>query len=126
MKTLHVYTLLLATVSIGCAIPISHPLPARNQPSCRDIVIPVQAEAQNAQFPPYPNSTASGVMYQYLASFNSSALPSTLISGTFDISATFCEPTVNVQGRNSTIQVLIHGLSETKVRLVCQNLLRLN
>jgi hypothetical protein len=54
-------------------------------------------------------------MYEYLGSFDPATLPTALVSGTFAISATYCEPSVKVEGREGTIQFLLHGLSATKV-----------
>ncbi|KAH8660715.1 hypothetical protein BGZ60DRAFT_344848, partial [Tricladium varicosporioides] len=36
------------------------------------------------------------------------------VSGTWNISVTYCEPTVNVEGRGDTIQLLLHGVAYTK------------
>jgi hypothetical protein len=112
--------MLLALGTVGYAIPTKQPSDPNPQAKCTDIILPIQAQAFNSKFPPYPNSTAPGVMYQYLASYNASVLPSTLVQGTFKISATLCTPTVNVKGRENTIQVLLHGLSSTKVRRIYQ------
>src|ERR1700753_1466269 len=111
------YSLLLAIATVGYAHPGKKPpSTSGNQSNCQDIMLDIQAQSHNLVYPPYPNSTAPGMMYQYLASYNSSALPTTLVQGTFKISTTFCQPTVKVQGREATIQVLLHGLSATKVR----------
>jgi hypothetical protein len=115
MKTLQAFAV-LAMGAIGSAIPVNPSASPGYEAKCRNIVLPVEAQAQNNIFPPYPNSTAPGVMYQFLASYNASTLPSHVVHGTFKISATFCEPTVQVKGRENTIQVLLHGLSATKVR----------
>jgi hypothetical protein len=115
MKALQV-SALLAMSAFGCAIPVNPSSSPDYEAKCRNIVLPIQAQSQNKQFPPYPNSTAPGVLYQYLASYNASTLPLKLVQGSFKISATFCGPTVQVKGRENTIQVLLHGLSATKVR----------
>lgn len=82
---------------------------------CRDLFLPIKAAANNTVYPPYPNSTTPGVLYQYLQSFNTSTLSVAPVSGTFNISATYCEPSVKVEGREGTIQFLLHGVSATKV-----------
>jgi hypothetical protein len=103
--------IVLSLGSIGSAAPLPD-----NEPTCTNITIPITASAKNLAFPPYPNSTAPGVIFQYLKSFNSSTLPATTVSGTFEISATYCEPVVKVAGREGTVQMLLHGLAATKVR----------
>jgi len=77
-------------------------------------MLPIKAAANNTDLPPYPESTEPGVLYKYLA-FNASALPPVFVSGTFNISALYCEPSVKVKGREGTIQLLLHGLTATKV-----------
>lgn len=84
-------------------------------PACTTIVLPIKASAENTIFPPYPNSTEEGAYLKYLGSFNASALPTHTVSGTFDISATYCEPSVKVRGREATVQLLLHALASTKV-----------
>jgi hypothetical protein len=81
---------------------------------CKDLVLPIKAAANNTALPPYPDSTEPGVLYKYL-NFNASQLPPVEVSGTFNISALYCEPFVKVEGREGTIQFLLHGLSATKV-----------
>ena len=102
--------------SLGLAAPIQSSSSCP-QPLCRDIVLSIKAAANNTVFPPYPNSTAPGVIYQYLASFDPSKLPTAPVSGIFDISTTYCEPSVKVEGREGTIQFLLHGLTSSKVGL---------
>ncbi len=108
----------ILALSLG-AIASCVPLQKRwaPKPVCTDIIIPVQATANNTVFPAYPTSTAPGVMYQYLQSFNASALPVATVFGSFNISATYCQPSVNVTGREGTIQFLLHGLSQHKGEL---------
>jgi len=113
MKLSKISTLLALSV-VASAIPNNKPPSAGHNRHCRDVDLSIQAQANNVQLPPYPNTTAPGAMYQYL-NFNSSTLPRKLVNGTFKISATYCEPTVKVKGRERTIQVLLHGLSGTKV-----------
>ena len=107
-----ILALSLGTVGLSTPLQSSAACPA---PRCRDIVLPIKAAANNTVFPPYPKSTAPGVMYEYLGSFDPATLPTAPVSGTFAISATYCEPSVKVEGREGTIQFLLHGLSATKV-----------
>lgn len=96
-----------------------HTKPATTAPTplCTTIVLPIKASANNTIYPPYPNSTAEGTYLQYLGSFNASTLPTHTVSGTFDISATYCEPSIKVRGREHTIQLLLHALANTKASL---------
>jgi hypothetical protein len=87
---------------------LSTPIGAGHEPKCVNIIIPVTASAQNVVFPPYLNSRALGVAYEWLGSFNFSTLPKAEVSGTYHISATYCKPVVNVTERAQTIQLLLH------------------
>lgn len=111
--------LVLSLAAIGHSSPILQRSKncSTSVPICRDVFLPITAAANNTVLPAYPNSTEPGVAYKYLASFNASTLPTAPVSGVFNISATYCEPSVSVEGRNGTIQVLLHGLSYTKVSL---------
>ncbi|KAE9381918.1 hypothetical protein N431DRAFT_539450 [Stipitochalara longipes BDJ] len=82
---------------------------------CKDIIIPVTATANNTLLPTYPDSTSPTAFYQYFGSLNFSKIPpfTNPVSGTFNISATYCEPTINVAGRNA-VQLLVHGVAYTK------------
>ena len=114
---LHHRALILALAATGYSLPANGRRNDNPEAVCKDLMLSITATANNTVLPPYPNSTAPGVIYQYLSSFNSSALPSRTVSGTFDISVTYCEPSVKVEGREGTIQLLLHGLSATKVSL---------
>jgi hypothetical protein len=86
-------------------------------PICRDLKIHVNAKAQNFALPPFPNSTNTTAVGQYLSSFNASTIPQSVsVSGTFAIAATYCQPANKVPGRENTIQLLLHGVGYTKVR----------
>ncbi|KAI1123576.1 hypothetical protein F5Y10DRAFT_251438 [Nemania abortiva] len=84
------------------------------KPLCKELVFTINAAANNTALPPYPNSTGPGVLFQYLSSFNASALGTVPTAGTFNISALYCEPTTKVKGREGTIQYLLHGLLSNK------------
>ncbi|KAI0437884.1 hypothetical protein F4803DRAFT_570309 [Xylaria telfairii] len=83
-------------------------------PLCKELVFTINAAANNTALPPYPNSTEPGVLFQYLSSFNASALGTVPAAGTFNISALYCESTAKVKGREGTIQYLLHGLLSNK------------
>ncbi|KAH7402184.1 Alpha/Beta hydrolase protein [Phaeosphaeria sp. MPI-PUGE-AT-0046c] len=85
------------------------------KPICEDLTLHVDAKAQNFALPPYPPSTDPRAVGQYLSSFNSSSIKQNLtVSGTFAISATYCRPAQEVPGRETTIQLLLHGVGYTK------------
>ena len=80
-------------------------------------MLPIHATAENAVLPTFPETTSPSAVYEYLGSLNYSSLAHNTISGVFNISATYCEPSVKVEGREGTIQVLLHGVAYTKVIL---------
>lgn len=82
---------------------------------CQDLVLPIKAATMDNAFPPYPNSTFLGTFYEYLCSLSNVAL-GTNVSGKYNISVSYCKPTVKAQGRVDTVQMLLHGVSATKVR----------
>jgi hypothetical protein len=100
-----------------CSLVAGQPC-ATNASPCTDILLSISAEATHAVLPPFPKSTAAGVALQWLQSATSNPSNATQkVSGTFNISATYCEPVIRVQGREGTIQLLLHGLSVDKVKL---------
>lgn len=105
----------LTLLAVGHGSPTKAITSQRNCPStCKTLILPVNAQARNTVFPPYPDSTEPGVMYKWLGSFNSTGLPTALVEGTFNISATYCEPTKRSGNGDNKFQVLLHGLSATK------------
>jgi len=84
---------------------------------CREITLPINATANNAVLPSFPNATSLSAVYEFLDSINNASLASTSVSGIFNISASYCEPSIKISGRESTVQLLLHGLSYTKVCL---------
>ncbi|KAJ8123014.1 hypothetical protein O1611_g9697 [Lasiodiplodia mahajangana] len=106
-----------ATITIALATAsLAAPTPARCSPKplCKELLFTINAAANNTALPPYPNSTEPGVLFQYLSSFDASALGTVPAAGTFNISALYCEPTTKVEGREGTIQYLLHGLLSNK------------
>ncbi|KUJ08252.1 uncharacterized protein LY89DRAFT_599986 [Mollisia scopiformis] len=78
-------------------------------------MIPVTVTANNTLLPIYPNSTSPTAFYEYFGSLNFSRISpfANTVSGTFNISATYCEPSTNLEGRNA-VQLLVHGVAYTK------------
>lgn len=83
--------------------------------SCRNLTISVTASANNLDLPPFPNDTSRAAFGKYVRSFDPSTLSTKKVDGTFNIAATYCEPLIDVPGRENTIQFLLHGLAYTKV-----------
>lgn len=117
-RTMNCKQLLFIVVLSGLAnsAPTNTSCSSISKPTCIDLMIPVTATANNTLLPTYPNSTSPTAFYEYFASLNFSNIPSftNTISGTFNISATYCEPTIKVDGRNA-VQILVHGVAYTKV-----------
>ncbi|KAI0191640.1 Alpha/Beta hydrolase protein [Astrocystis sublimbata] len=95
--------------------------PCPPKPLCKELMLPISATANNTALPPYSDSTEPGVFFEYLSSFDVSALDTVPTSGTFNISALYCEPTVKVKGREGTIQYLLHGLLSNKEYWIGEN-----
>jgi hypothetical protein len=79
----------------------------------------IEATAMNTAFPPYLNDTSPGIFYKYFASISNLPLAANKVSGKYNISVSYCKPTVKVEGRENSIQILLHGVSATKVRCSC-------
>jgi hypothetical protein len=112
----HQFLLILASAGLGVSKPTNISCSSNAKPLCRDLVISVKATANNTLLPAYQNSTNPFAFYEYVGSLNSSTIRpfANTVSGTFDISATYCEPTYKVEGRNA-VQLLVHGVAYTKV-----------
>ncbi|KAF8857025.1 hypothetical protein BDZ45DRAFT_448805 [Acephala macrosclerotiorum] len=65
-------------------------------PTCTDVMIPVTASAENVVFP-----VTTPISY-------------VTVGGTYNISARYCEPAVNIHSRRNTLQFLVHGITFTK------------
>jgi hypothetical protein len=108
----------LILIRASFALPLNQSCaPAAPIQNCLDLFIPIEASANITEFPAYPNSTNPSEIYQYLESLGSSnvTFPEKPISGTWNMSVRYCEPTVEVESRKDTIQFLLHGFAYTKV-----------
>src|SRR5690242_11630009 len=78
-------------------------------PTCTTISIPVSISAQNARFPADFTTTSLLSVVGALGAvvFNS------LITDSYTIVGTYCEPEVLEEGRKGTVQVLVHGATYT-------------
>lgn len=106
---------LLATLSVSTSTPV--PAPRYPSPVCTDLIVPVIATAIQTIFPPFNSITANAL--QYISTLDFASQPQDKVSGTFNISVRYCKPTVEVEGRQNTIQMLLHGAAYTKVVLSC-------
>lgn len=103
-------------VALGIGVAQSSSSTTRG-PICQDLTLHLEASAQNFALPPYLPSTDARAVGQYLSSFNPSIIKQNVsVSGTYAISATYCRPVQKVPSRDSTIQLLLHGVGYTKVR----------
>ncbi|PMD19374.1 hypothetical protein NA56DRAFT_705542 [Hyaloscypha hepaticicola] len=102
--------LLLLVLLFGAAF--SNPIhPRQAVPAgCVNFNIPVTASADNVALP--PGLDVSNLLL--LLNPPVFEVTSQLASGTFDIAATYCPATTYVEGRENTLQVLLHGATYTK------------
>lgn len=77
--------------------------------SCKNVTIPVTISATNVQLP----STLSLANLTTYLSLTAQELTNVAISGTYNINGRYCEPSVQIAGRNTTLQFLNHGLAQT-------------
>ncbi|KAH6674980.1 hypothetical protein B0J14DRAFT_25506 [Halenospora varia] len=110
LTTLLPISLFLATIH---ATPVPKDC-TTTPPNCKDILLPISAAAENTLYPAYPNLTTSKAFLQYLGSLANATTSPLPVNGTWNISVTYCEPVVKVQGREDTIQLLLHGVAYTK------------
>jgi hypothetical protein len=71
---------------------------------CVNISISVIALANNTALPPSLNLSNFVLLNPLIFEVTSQ-----LASGTFNIAATYCPPSINVEGRENTLQVLVYG-----------------
>lgn len=89
-------------------------------PPCTDLVIPITAGASNNVFPipgnfNYSDPNAVDALIYQIGSNEPYPVQST--RGTFQLSARYCAPQVNIASRAKTIQllVLVHGVTYNKL-----------
>lgn len=118
-KTFSYYTMLLAFVPaiLGLASTVhGSSIEQRKAPVCNDQVsITVSASAPNLAIPAsfnlsQINSTADAQAFASQV-YNT---PTTISTGTYTIRGRFCEPAVYNASRQNTLQVLVHGIAETR------------
>lgn len=77
---------------------------------CTDLTLQITANVAGIQLPTSLNITGAEALN--LAAHNS--LGKEVIGGTYNIAARFCEPTKDVESRRNTLQLLVHGVQQTK------------
>lgn len=84
-------------------------------PSCSEFKIPVQVNTMNFYINPNVNSTAAlNNTMQNIFSGLVNLVSNVTVSGTYNISARYCEPEFRNSSRSNTIQLLVHGITYTK------------
>ncbi|PMD40183.1 alpha/beta-hydrolase [Hyaloscypha variabilis F] len=101
----------LLFVLLGAAV--SSPINKSRQavpPGCVDFTITISAWADNTALPVGLTLSNAFLLLNPLVF----EVTSQLASGTFDVAATYCPPVDHVEGREETLQVLIHGATYTR------------
>lgn len=110
--------LLLLNTSLSAALP-SAPI-KRSGPTCTEVVLPVTISANNLVI---PDSLVSGLTSatplsltgaETLINSVGNTLQSALVNGTWNIAGRFCEPEVQIAGRESAVQLLVHGIASDR------------
>lgn len=94
------------------------PLSAAAGPKCSDLTVTVTASANNQPLPLGVDLTTPSGITAFIATLAGTPLtlfPAVPVSGTFQMSARFCEPEVVVPSRKNTVQLLVHGATENKL-----------
>jgi hypothetical protein len=113
-----------------CLFPLLVPLATSNPldkraPTCTDVTIPVTISAQNANLSalltssgidPVTGSISGtvGVALGLLLSTPVTLVFDQAVSGTWNIAARYCEPSVINSARHNTLQVFAHGATKDK------------
>ena len=79
-------------------------------PTCTTLSIPVSISARNAHFPPDFTTTSLLSIVGALGA----VIFDSLITDTYTIVGTYCEPEVLVESRRETVQLLVHGATYTR------------
>lgn len=106
-------------LAILCLVILAACSPSSTQdgPNCQNLTIPVTISSNNAHFP--ADFTPNDIVLESLLSSAGNLVFDLLIEGTFNISASYCEPEVYVQSRASTLQFLVHGAVYTRNYVSC-------
>ncbi|GME44931.1 Alpha/beta hydrolase fold-1 [Neofusicoccum parvum] len=88
----------------------------RSGPACSDVSLSVTISAENRHVPGYLASglqdatlTLAGI--EQLLNSVGDEVQIALVNGTYSIAGRFCEPEVQVAGREDAIQLLVHGIT---------------
>lgn len=108
--------------NIAATLVNAHPTVKRSQPTCSEITIPVTISAENYQAPDALVSALTNIgtsvvleeLQNVLNSVGDLVQDTLSVGGTYSISGRFCEPEVQVAGRENKIQLLVHGITVDK------------
>lgn len=84
-------------------------------PTCTTLSIPISVQARNAHFPADFTTTS---LLSIVGALGAVVFDS-LITDTYTIVGTYCEPEVLVESRKETIQLLVHGATYTRSCQFC-------
>lgn len=109
------HLIISTTIIISSSFALSLPSGSSIGLNCYDFFIPVQATSLNLQLND-SNLTDTASVASLLASLSTSANTSYIpVTGFFNISSRFCEPQIKVEHRQSSLQLLIHGVTYNKI-----------
>lgn len=91
-------------LTLAAAVATTHAI------QCTDLTLQITANVAGIQLP--TNFNITGAEALNLAALNS--LGKDVVGGTYNIAARFCEPTKDVESRRNTLQLLVHGVQQTK------------
>lgn len=113
MRLNAVRTLVLAGTLTSAAAAINTPRDANTTTTCRDVLIPVSAKAENRDL---PTSMTNGTLLEDPVTVNDLLVDTALIlvEGEYTIAGSFCTPTQNITNRQNTLQILVHGITDTR------------
>lgn len=107
-----------AFILANAGLSIAAPAVSRRSsgPTCSDVNLTVTITAQNHAVPQYlldgldsASLTPSGL--ESLLNGAGNELQLALVNGTYNIAGLYCEPEVQVAGRENTVQLLVHGIT---------------
>ncbi|KAG4431365.1 hypothetical protein IFR05_013146 [Cadophora sp. M221] len=102
--------ILVTLLTIVSLIHLIASTPLTTGPTCTKLSIPVSIKAQNTRFPVDFTTTS---LLSVVGALGAVVFDS-LITDSYTIVGTYCEPEVLVEGRRGTVQVLVHGATYTR------------
>lgn len=101
---------------LNIGLSAAFPAVKRSGPICSEIVLPVTVSAENRVVPDYlasglTSATLTATGLETLLNSVGNELQTALVNGTWNIAGRYCEPEVQVAGRENAIQLLVHGIA---------------